>query len=96
MPGTIANSTDRRPAGRLIRIRYMIADSASLPWLSVRSGLDQSASGMPKGGLKLSISDGHATSIGSCGAIRGANTAATISSNAMTADTRAIGKVQKL
>ena len=74
----------------------MIADSTSRPWLSVPSGLDQSASAMPIGGLKLSSSDSDATSIGSCGASHGANTAATIRISAITADSTATGDVRKL
>ncbi len=76
MPTKIANRTDSKPTSRLIRMPYMIADSTSRPWLSVPSELDQSASGMPIGGLKLSSSDSEATSIGLCGASHGANKAA--------------------
>ncbi len=75
---------------------YMMADRISRPWLSVPSGLDQSASGIPTGGLKLSSSDSDATSIGSCGASQGANTAATTRISATSADPTATGEVRKL
>ena len=75
---------------------YMIADRTSRPWLSVPSGLDQSASAMPIGGLKLSIRDNDATSIGLCGASNGANTAAMPRIRAISADTTATGDVRKL
>jgi hypothetical protein len=64
--------------------------------LSVPSGFDQSASGKPMGGLKLSISESEATSIGSCGAIHEANTAAMIMTSATAAEAIAIGDRRKL
>ena len=95
-PVTMANRTDSKPTSRLMRMPYMIADSTSRPWLSVPSGLDQSASAIPIGGLKLSSRDNDATSIGSCGASNGASTAAMTRISAISAATTATGEVRKL
>src|SRR3984885_2781836 len=96
MPITIANRTDRMPTSKLMRRPNMMADKTSRPWLSVPSGLDQSASLKPIGGLKLSSSDNDATSIGSCGAIHGAKAAAATKIRAITADATAVGDRRKL
>ena len=84
------------PTTRLMRMPYMMADSTSRPWLSVPSGLDQSASSRPIGGLKLSSSDNEATSIGSCGARYGAKAAATTRISSIAAATTATGDGRKL
>ena len=85
-------ATEQNPTNRLIRMPNMIADSTSRPCESVPSGLSQSDSAAGQGGLKLSSSERLARSVGSWGAIHGANVAASISTSATMADAIATGE----